>query len=58
MPHPSLKNSVLVISFLPFISPAFQAMDFVFRNDGPNFMQLRGTTMEKLGHLIHMQEVW
>ena len=33
-------------------------MDFVFRNDASDFMINMDTTVEKLGHAFHMQEIW
>ncbi len=33
-------------------------MDFVFRNDAPDFIVNKDTTVEKLGHAYHMQNLW
>jgi hypothetical protein len=33
-------------------------MDFVFSNDAPDFIVNMDTTVEKLGHAYHMQEIW
>jgi hypothetical protein len=32
-------------------------MDFVFSHDNPNFMMRKATSVEKLGHAFHMQQV-
>jgi hypothetical protein len=33
-------------------------MGFIFRHDNPDFLIQRLTTVEKLGHSFHMQEMW
>ena len=33
-------------------------MDFVFRNDNPDFLIQKLTSVEKIGHSFHMQEMW
>ena len=33
-------------------------MDYVFKSDNPDFMISKATTVEKLGHAMHMHEIW
>ncbi len=33
-------------------------MDFIFSHDHPEFMTAKETTVEKLGHALHMTEMW
>ena len=37
---------------------SFQTMDYVFKNDNPDYLVSNATTVEKLGHAFHMHEIW
>ena len=53
------NNCNIIFSHLIFLSSlSFQTMDYVFKNDNPDFLVSKATTVEKLGHAMHMHEIW
>ena len=59
------ENAELVLRYAPsskssFKFPAFAAFDYILsNNDEPMKFGINGlTTLEKLGHQLHMQEIW
>jgi hypothetical protein len=54
-----LENVSLIAGYDPSIPNfALRTMDFVFRNDAADFIINKDTTVEKLGHEYHMQNLW
>ena len=44
--------------FQKFSSAALKAMDLVMRSNSPDFMMGGANVIEKIGHALHMQEMW